>query len=39
MDIQYLLWLQELRNATGGVFDRIDKKNDRIGIKCTLDMI
>ncbi|SFG45112.1 phosphatase PAP2 family protein [Oribacterium sp. WCC10] len=21
MDIQYLLWLQELRNATGGVFD------------------
>ncbi|MCR5685312.1 MAG: phosphatase PAP2 family protein [Lachnospiraceae bacterium] len=21
MDIQYLLWLQELRNATGGIFD------------------
>ena len=20
-DIQYLLWLQELRNATGGIFD------------------
>ena len=23
MDIQYLLWLQELRNATGGVFDEL----------------
>ena len=21
VDIQYLLWLQELRNATGGIFD------------------
>ena len=23
MDIQYLLWLQELRNATGGIFDEL----------------
>ena len=23
MDIQYLLWLQELRNATGGAFDEL----------------
>ncbi len=22
-DIQYLLWLQEIRNATGGIFDEI----------------
>ena len=21
MDIQYLLWLQDIRNATGGMFD------------------
>ncbi len=23
MDIQYLLWLQEIRNATGGIFDEL----------------
>ena len=32
MDIQYLLWLQELRNATGGVFDEFFNALSKIAV-------
>lgn len=32
MDIQYLLWLQELRNATGGVFDEFFNALSKVAV-------
>ncbi len=32
MDIQYLLWLQEIRNATGGVFDELFNALSKVAV-------
>ena len=32
MDIQYLLWLQELRNATGGMFDEFFNALSKVAV-------
>ena len=32
MDIQYLLWLQEIRNATGGVFDEFFNALSKVAV-------
>lgn len=32
MDIQYLLWLQELRNATGGIFDEFFNAVSKVAV-------
>ncbi len=36
MDIQYLLWLQEIRNATGGIFDEIFNGLSKLAAVCAV---